>query len=109
MVILKVNFSLQIRKLCNIYLGPEDEKLHVITEPKASYRERYSCETDPKKNRAQRYIRAEMNNNKHEYPTVKVSNSNFSSSGSIIFSVYRFLENGAIQNDQHISELHWLQ
>lgn len=56
----------------NIPSGLEDEKLRIIAEPKAFYRERYSCETDPTKNRAQRYIRTEDNNNQYEYPTVKV-------------------------------------
>ncbi|CAF1155658.1 unnamed protein product [Rotaria sordida] len=42
------------------------------TEPKAFYRDRYSCETDRTKNRAQRYIRADDNQLKYEYPTVKI-------------------------------------
>jgi hypothetical protein len=50
----------------------EDEKLRIIAQPKALYRERYSCEIDPNKHRAQRYIRTEDNNSKYEYPTVKV-------------------------------------
>jgi hypothetical protein len=53
-------------------LEMEDEKLRIIAQPKALYRERYSCEIDPNKHRAQRYIRTEDNNSKYEYPTVKV-------------------------------------
>ncbi|CAF4638186.1 unnamed protein product, partial [Rotaria sp. Silwood2] len=57
---------------CNTTLEPEDEKLLIIAEPKAFYRDRYSCEVDPTKSRAQRFIRAEDNQLKYEYPTVKV-------------------------------------
>jgi hypothetical protein len=60
--------------ISNTSLGFDDEKLRIIAEPKAFYRERYSCETDPKKNRAQRYIRTEDGNTQYEYPTVKVFN-----------------------------------
>ena len=49
----------------------------MIAEPKALYRERYSCETDPNKNRAQRYIRTEDGNLEYEYPTVQVLNNSF--------------------------------
>jgi len=49
----------------------EDEKLQILAEPKALYRERYYCETDPKKKRAHRYIRTEDGSN-YEHPTVKV-------------------------------------
>jgi hypothetical protein len=63
--------------ISNTSLGIDDEKLRIIAEPKAYYRERYSCETDPKKNRAQRYIRAQEDNSKYEYPTVKVLNNSF--------------------------------
>ncbi|CAF4091209.1 unnamed protein product, partial [Rotaria sp. Silwood2] len=59
---------------CNTTLEPEDEKLLIIAEPKAFYRDRYSCEVDPTKSRAQRFIRAEDNQLKYEYPTVKIPN-----------------------------------
>ncbi|CAF2888304.1 unnamed protein product [Rotaria sp. Silwood2] len=55
-------------------LRPEDEKLLILAEPKAFYRDRYSCEVDPTKSRAQRFIRAEDNQLKYEYPTVKIPN-----------------------------------
>jgi hypothetical protein len=50
----------------------DDDKLQIIAEPKAFFRERYSCEIDKQKNRAQRYIRTEDGTSKHEHPTVKV-------------------------------------
>ncbi|CAF4529923.1 unnamed protein product [Rotaria sp. Silwood1] len=53
-------------------LGSEEEKLLILAEPKAFYRDRYYCETDKTKNRAQRFIRAEDNQLKYEYPTVKI-------------------------------------
>jgi hypothetical protein len=58
-----INFSLMTQPT---------EKLRIIAQPKALYRERYCSETDPNKNRAQRFIRADDDNNKHEYPTVQV-------------------------------------
>ncbi|CAF5053979.1 unnamed protein product, partial [Rotaria sp. Silwood1] len=48
----------------------QDKKLLILAEPKAFYRDRYYCETDKTKNRAQRFIRAEDNQLKYEYPTV---------------------------------------
>lgn len=51
------------------------EKLRIIAQPKALYRERYCSETDPSKNRAQRFIRADDEQTKHEYPTVQVRQS----------------------------------
>ncbi|CAF2241671.1 unnamed protein product [Rotaria magnacalcarata] len=53
-------------------LEPEDEKLRILAQPKSFYRDRYPCETDPKKNRAQRYIRAEDGKTNYEYPTVEI-------------------------------------
>ena len=50
----------------------DEENITIIAEPKASYRERYSSELDPMKNRAQRFIRTEEDNKKHEYPTIFV-------------------------------------
>ncbi len=51
------------------------EKLQIIAQPKALYRERYFSEIDPNKHRAQRFIRAENDDtSKHEYPTVQVRN-----------------------------------
>ena len=67
MILLKkesLNFSL---------ITQPHEKLQILAQPKAFYRERYCSETDPKKNRAQRFIRSEDDNNTHEYPTVHVS------------------------------------
>lgn len=52
--------------------GQTSEKIRIIAQPKAFYRERYCSETDPTKNRAQRFIRAEEDNGKHEYPTIEV-------------------------------------
>ncbi|CAF4562196.1 unnamed protein product [Rotaria sp. Silwood1] len=49
---------------------PEDEKLLIIAQPKAFYRERYACEFGPEK--AQRYIRADDNELKYDYPTVEI-------------------------------------
>jgi hypothetical protein len=49
----------------------EDEKLQILAQPKAFYRERYSCEIDPTKKRAHRYIRSEDGSN-YEHPTIKV-------------------------------------
>ncbi len=57
--------------LSDINNFPLDDKLMIIAEPKEFYRERYSCETDPKKNRAQRYIRTE-DGSKYEHPTIEV-------------------------------------
>lgn len=48
------------------------EKLRILAQPKAFYRERYCSETDPTKHRAQRFIRADDETSKHEYPTVQV-------------------------------------
>ncbi|CAF4083865.1 unnamed protein product [Rotaria magnacalcarata] len=48
------------------------EKLQIIAQPKAFYRERYCSETDPTKHRAQRFIRADDDTGKHEYPTIEV-------------------------------------
>ena len=48
------------------------EKLRILAQPKALYRERYCSETDPSKNRAQRFIRADDERSRHEYPTVQV-------------------------------------
>ena len=47
-------------------------KLRIIAQPKAFYRERYCSETDPRKHRAQRFIRADNDLDKHEYPTIEV-------------------------------------
>ncbi|CAF4036526.1 unnamed protein product [Rotaria sp. Silwood1] len=61
---------LDMDTICNTYLGPEDEKLLIIAQPKAFYRERYACEFGPEK--AQRYIRADDNELKYDYPTVEI-------------------------------------
>jgi len=57
--------------LSDINNFPLDDKLTIIAEPKEFYRERYYCETDRKKNRAQRYIRTE-DGSKYEHPTIEV-------------------------------------
>ncbi len=48
------------------------QQLRIIAEPKAFYRERYGSEHYKTGNRAQRYIRAEDNQFKLEYPTIEV-------------------------------------
>ncbi|CAF2877017.1 unnamed protein product [Rotaria sp. Silwood2] len=53
-------------------MAQPSEKLQIIAQPKAFYRERYCSETDPRKNRAQRFIRADDETSKHEYPTVQI-------------------------------------
>ncbi|CAF1104309.1 unnamed protein product [Rotaria sp. Silwood1] len=59
----KIDFSLMTHP---------SEKLRIIAQPKAFYRERYCSETDPSKHRAQRFIRADDDIGKHEYPTVQI-------------------------------------
>ncbi|CAF3963887.1 unnamed protein product [Adineta steineri] len=51
-----------------------DESLRILVQPKAKYRERYWSETDETKNRAQRYIRADGDDEakQHEYPTIEI-------------------------------------
>lgn len=46
--------------------------LNIIAQPKAVYRERYICETDRRRNRAQRFVRAEDNEYQLVYPTIEV-------------------------------------
>ncbi|CAF2994283.1 unnamed protein product [Rotaria socialis] len=53
-------------------IGNELEQLHIIAEPKATYRGRYICEIREGGNRTNRFIRAEPNGLEHEYPTVKI-------------------------------------
>jgi len=48
-------------------------RLRIIAEPKASYRERYICEGDRRRNRAQRFVRADDNPDKLVYPTIQVT------------------------------------
>jgi len=48
------------------------QQLRIIAEPKAFYRERYGSEQYKTGNRTQRYIRAEDNQFKLEYPTIEV-------------------------------------
>ena len=52
------------------------QQLRIIAEPKAFYRERYESEQYKTGNRAQRYIRAEDNQFKLEYPTIEVRKNN---------------------------------
>ncbi|CAF4117448.1 unnamed protein product, partial [Rotaria magnacalcarata] len=53
-------------------IGNELEQLHIIAEPKAIYRGRYISEIREGGSRINRFIRAEVNRLKHEYPTVKI-------------------------------------
>ncbi|CAF2375946.1 unnamed protein product [Rotaria sp. Silwood2] len=48
--------------------------LRIIAQPKASYRERYICETDRRRNRAQRFVRADSNSKQFVYPTIEIPN-----------------------------------
>ena len=51
----------------------EGERLRIIAEPKAIYRERYESEHGTNGNRIKRYIRAEGTNQcQLEYPTIEV-------------------------------------
>ena len=47
------------------------EKLRIVAQPRASYRERYQSEMAPARNGAQRFIRAEEGST-YEYPTISV-------------------------------------
>jgi hypothetical protein len=69
--------------------------IRIIAQPKASYRERYMCEM--RRNRPQRFIRAEDDNpDKYVYPTVEVNyKSNLFASFSLYF-LNRFQLNGLI-------------
>ncbi|CAF1120110.1 unnamed protein product [Adineta steineri] len=49
------------------------QQLRIIAQPKALYRERYDSEQYKTGNRIQRYIRAEDNQLKLEYPTIEIS------------------------------------
>lgn len=82
----------------------EEDKLQILGQPKAFYRERYPCEIDPKKKRAQRYIRTE-DGNKFEHPTIKVLIIYLLFCFYSIF-VYRFPQNGVIHFDNYIFALH---
>ncbi|CAF3947297.1 unnamed protein product [Rotaria sp. Silwood2] len=46
--------------------------LIIIAQPKALHRERYFCEIDRSRNRSQRFIRAEANSDRLEYPTIEI-------------------------------------
>ncbi|CAF1368321.1 unnamed protein product, partial [Adineta steineri] len=48
------------------------QQLRIIAQPKALYRERYGSEQCETGNRFQRYIRAEDNQLKLEYPTIEI-------------------------------------
>ncbi len=47
-------------------------KPRIFAQPQSSYRERYLSELDPRRNRAQRFIRAERNPYNFDYPTIEV-------------------------------------
>ncbi|CAF4185954.1 unnamed protein product [Adineta steineri] len=83
------------------------QQLRIIAQPKALYRERYGSEQCETGNRFQRYIRAEDNQLKLEYPTIEVrkSNTNFDfdyyteqKSGSTSEILLSFLESLAGQS-----------
>ncbi|CAF1232273.1 unnamed protein product [Rotaria sordida] len=46
--------------------------LRIIAQPKPSYRERYTCEIDRRRNLSQRFIRAETNPDNLDYPTIEI-------------------------------------
>ncbi|CAF3813036.1 unnamed protein product [Rotaria sp. Silwood1] len=46
--------------------------LRIIAQPKALYRERYSCEIDQSRKQSPRFIRAETNLFRLEYPTIEI-------------------------------------
>jgi hypothetical protein len=46
--------------------------LRILAQPKASHRERYLSEVDPSRSRTQRFVRADPNPDKLDYPTVEV-------------------------------------
>ncbi len=48
-------------------------RLRIRAQPKTSYRPRYMCEGRPCRNRAQRFVRADDNPDKYDYPTIEVT------------------------------------
>ncbi|CAF4968660.1 unnamed protein product, partial [Rotaria sp. Silwood1] len=61
------------------------EMINIIAQPKAFYRGRYSSEIGA--HLAKRFIRAENNDNKHEYPTVQVPTSWYHSNEQLYIRV----------------------
>lgn len=47
-------------------------QLSILVQPQLAYRERYISELDPRRNRAQRFIRTDQNPFKLDYPTIEV-------------------------------------
>jgi hypothetical protein len=47
-------------------------QLCFLAQPQSTYRERYFSELDPRRNRPQRFIRADKNPNNFDYPTIEV-------------------------------------
>jgi len=62
-------------------MAQSNSQLRFLAEPQLSYRERYNSELDPKRNRAQRFIRAETNSEQLDYPTIEVK---------FIFKIFSF-------------------
>jgi hypothetical protein len=56
-------------------------QLRFLAQPQSSYRERYISELDPRRNRAQRFVRAESNLDRFDYPTIEVK---------LIFKIFSF-------------------
>jgi len=48
------------------------QQLGFLAQPQSTYRERYFSELDPRRNRPQRFIRADKNPNNFDYPTIEV-------------------------------------
>ena len=47
-------------------------QLRIVAQPKAVYRPRYMCEGGPRRS-AQRFVRADDNPDRYEYPTIEVT------------------------------------
>jgi hypothetical protein len=47
-------------------------QLRILAQPQVSHRERYTSELDPRRNRPQRFIRADPNERNFEHPTLEV-------------------------------------
>jgi len=53
-------------------MSQSDLPIRIIAEPKTEYRERYVSEMMRSRNRSRRYIRADTNPNRLDYPTIEV-------------------------------------
>ena len=72
--------------------------LRIIAQPKASHRERYMCETDRTRNRAQRFVRADDNHEALEYPTIEVCQRRGSVETMSNELSFRFHKNGSTRS-----------